>query len=64
MSLEVRIINFKKAMREEKPKSVVRYKFRKYMEEYDAKEKDVLDKIRHRDLFLDYLRYMEKSGGK
>lgn len=34
----------------------------KFMEEYDNKEKDVLDKVRYRDLFLDYIRYMSKSG--
>lgn len=62
MSLEIRIINFKLAMKRNKPKNVVRYKFRKYMEEYDEMEKTIGDKIRHRELALDYFRYMAKSS--
>ena len=62
MTLEVRVINLKIAMSSNKPKSVVRYKYRKYMEEYDNKDKDVIDKVRHRDISLDYLRYMSSSG--
>lgn len=64
MTLEIRILNLEKAMRENKPKNVVRYKFRKYMEEYDNKEKNVIDKIRHRDLSLEYFKYMLSNGDK
>jgi hypothetical protein len=62
MSLEVRIINLKLAMKQEKPKSVVRYKFRKYKEEYDNQEKSVFDKVRYRDLSMEFYRYMMSKG--
>ena len=61
-NLEIRIINFKLAIRENRAKGVVRYKFRKYMEAYDNKDKDVIDKITHRDLSLEYFRYMINNG--
>jgi len=62
MTLEIRIINLRKAMEENRPKGIVRYKYKKYSEEYDNKAKDVFDKVRHRDISMDYLRYMCSSG--
>ena len=49
-------------MEENRPKGIVRYKYKKYSEEYDNKAKDVFDKVRHRDISMDYLRYMCSSG--
>lgn len=62
MTLEIRIFNLEKAMKEDKSRSIVKYKFRKYMEEYDNKDKNILDKIQHRDLSLEYYRYMINGG--
>lgn len=64
MTLEIRIFNLEKAMKENKSRSIIKYKFRKYMEEYDNKEKDVGDKIKYRDLSLEYFRYMYFEGRK
>lgn len=61
MTLEARIINFKKAIRQGKSKSIVKFKYLEYMKEYDelAGEQTVGDKVRHKDLFNDYCRYMK-----
>jgi len=65
MTIEIRILNFKLALRENKPKSVVKYKFRKYCEEYDEMEgKNVIDKVTHRDLSMEYFKYMLGSGDR
>ena len=64
MKLELRVYDVRKAMRENKPKEVVECKYEKYLEEYDETDKTVLDKQRHRDLFFDYLRYVNSSGVK
>lgn len=56
------IINLKLAMKQNKPKKVVTEKYQAYMKIYDNKDKDILDKVEHRDLFYDYIRYMSKSG--
>ena len=61
-NLEIRILNFKLAIKENRTKGVVRYKFRKYIEEYDNHDNDVIDKITHRDLSLEYFRYMINNG--
>ena len=63
MSIDILIINFKKAIRESKPKSYVQYKFTEYLREYNSKEKDKLDEQIHRNLKNDYFRYMS-SGRK
>lgn len=56
------LINVKLAIRHNKPKSEVRDKFLLYTRAYDEAEKDVGDKIRHREIFMTYIRYMERSG--
>lgn len=58
MTLSIRISNLEKAMRESKSKNIVRYKYKKYMEEYDNKEKNVRDKITYRELSYEYFKYM------
>jgi hypothetical protein len=62
MTLEIRILNLKLAFKENRAKGIVRYKFRKYMEEYDNHNNDVIDKRTHRDLALEYFRYMIDNG--
>lgn len=63
MSIDVKIINLKKAMRENRDKDIVQYKFTQYLREYEALgEKDVIDKQTHRDLTNEFLRYISKSG--
>jgi len=57
-----KLVNIRLAMKKGKSKDVVRYKFKEYMKLYDEKDKDTIDKIMHRELFYDYLRYMAKSG--
>ena len=57
------LINVKLAMKKNLPKSKVREKFSVYSKAYDnLPEKTILNKIEHRDLFYDYMRYMAKSG--
>lgn len=56
------IVNLKLAMKHNKPKSVVLEKWNAYHNAYVEKEKSVWDKQTYRDLFLDYIRYMSKSG--
>lgn len=52
------LINIKTAIKNKKPKSVVYEKFQKYLDAYDNSEKSVADKIRHRDIFYIYIKYM------
>lgn len=57
------IINVKLAMKKNLPKSIVREKYSAYSKAYDdLPEKSMLNKIEHRDLFYDFMRYMSKSG--
>lgn len=57
------LINLKTAIRHNKSKSEVREKFLEYSRKYDDLEnKNIGDKIRHREIFYNYIRYMEKSG--
>lgn len=50
-------------MRNHKPKHEVKQKFIEYLNAYDEKagEKSVGDKIRHREIFYTYCRYMMGS---
>jgi hypothetical protein len=63
MTLEIRINNLVKAMNDNRKKGIVKYKFRMYLTEYDnlEREPDVGEKIRHRELSLEYFRYMASS---
>ena len=58
------LINLKTAMRHNKPKKEVREKFQDYMKAYDDYKPDLKDKIRHREVFLSYARYMYKSDSE
>lgn len=60
------LINVKIAIRHHKAKHIVKKKFIEYLEAYDNAEPDVDvgDKIRHREIFLQYVRYMGKTGGE
>lgn len=61
-TIEAKIINFNKAIREKKAKNYVRFKFIQYMKEYDSLEEiDVKTKIQHRELFEKYCDYMRKD---
>jgi hypothetical protein len=62
MTLELKILSFKKAVKEKRSKEIVEYKFREYMKAYDNQEHDLIDKQTHRDLALEYFRYVFKSG--
>jgi len=57
--LEKKLINVKVAMLKNKPKSEVRDKYLEYMKEYDKECRNIMDKAEQRQLFYDYLRYME-----
>lgn len=56
------IIEVKKALKENRPLEEVIKKFTAYCIAYDNSEKNVCDKINHRDIFYDYMRYLNKSG--
>ena len=57
-----KLVKVRIAMNKGRSKEIVEYKFREYMREYDAlANKSLKDKLVHRDLFYDYLRYMAKS---
>lgn len=58
-----KLINLKIAMKRNKPKSEIKEKFKDYSTAYDNCDKTIQDKIRHREVFYDYVRYMAKSGG-
>jgi hypothetical protein len=63
MTLDAKIINFKKAIREKKAKSFVYERFQDYIDEYDQlSDPTIYQKMDRRDLFFDYTRYMKKSG--
>lgn len=51
-------INLKWAMKRGKANIEVTKKFDSYMKSYDEADKTVMDKIDHRDLFVDYMRYI------
>jgi len=59
MMLEKKLINVKIAMMKNKSKSEVRDKYLEYMKEYDKECRNIMDKVEQRQLFYDYLRYME-----
>jgi len=58
MDLETRIKKLRNAIKENRAKEVIEYKFNEYMKDYDNKEKSINDKIRHRELFQEYFKYM------
>lgn len=61
MKLEAKIINFKKAVRNNKPKNYVTFKFNEYMKEYDSDTRTLMEKLNHHDLFMEYCNYMKKT---
>jgi hypothetical protein len=62
-NIDEKIINFKKAIKENRSKSFVYERFQEYLDQYDQMADPSLSrKLSHRDLFLDYTRYMAKSG--
>lgn len=48
------------AIKKGKPKNEVEDKFKTYLEAYDNMDKNLDDKINHREIFYSYMRYMEK----
>lgn len=57
------LINVKLAMKKGKPKEEVRTKYKQYDDKYhDLEERTIYDKLEHRELRLDFLRYMAASG--
>jgi hypothetical protein len=58
------LIAVKIAIRHHKAKHIVKQKFIEYLEAYDNQEPDadVGDKIRHREIFLAYTKYMGSGG--
>lgn len=62
-NIEARIINFKKAVRNNKPKNFVRYKFLEYMKLYNDREDEpsIKEKIDHGELFRTYTDYMKSE---
>lgn len=63
MSIDVAVINFRKAIRDKRNKDIVQYKYSQYLREYEKiEEKDVIDKQQYRDLSNDFLRYMNGSS--
>jgi hypothetical protein len=62
MSIDAKVINFKKAIREKKAKSFVYERFQDYTDEYDQlSDPTIREKLNHRDLFFLYTKYMSKS---
>ena len=63
--LESKIINFKKAVRMNKPKNFVRYKFLEYMKIYNDREDEssVKEKIDHKELFKIYMQSERRKNG-
>lgn len=62
MTLSIRINNLEKAIEGNRSKSIVKYKFKRYMEEYELKDKDIFDKIRNRELSYKYFTYMGEKN--
>lgn len=60
------ILEVKKAIRHHKAKHIVKQKFIEYLKKYDDSdfEPDVGDKIRHKEIFLSYARYMYGKNEK
>ena len=63
MTIE-KLINLKIAMKKGLLKKIVRQKFEEYRQSYEDMDKSIIDKINYRDTFMDYIRYMSKSGDK
>lgn len=65
MSIDAKVINFKKAIREKKAKSFVYERFQEYLDKYDQlSDPSIREKLNHRDLFILYTNYMSKSEDK
>lgn len=56
-----RLFKVRKAMKEGRSKTYVQYKFNLYLQYYNEKEQDVVDKIMHRELLKDYTDYIRKK---
>ena len=56
-----KLINVKLAIYSKKPKNEVRDKYLEYINEYDKKCRNVVDKAEQRELFFQYLKYMGGS---
>jgi hypothetical protein len=54
------LINLKISMRKKESKAIVKEKFSNYLRVYDDGERDVADKIRHREIIESYWRYINK----
>lgn len=52
------LINLKLAIRQKKEKHIVKQKFLEYLNEYDNADRTISDKIRHREIFYIYCKYM------
>lgn len=55
------LINVKMSIRKKEPKSIVKKKFLNYLQVYDDGERTVADKIRHREIFETYCKYMMRE---
>lgn len=61
MELEQRVKKLNEAIDKNKSKDYVDYRFREYMKDYDnLGDKNVIIKLKHRELFLKYSNYMIK----
>jgi hypothetical protein len=56
-----RLFKVRKAMRDERSKIYVQYKFNLYLKGYLEQEHDVIDKVMHRELLMDYTDYIRKK---
>jgi len=62
MGLEAKVINFKKAIRDNREKSIIKYKYIEYMKVYDSDERTLKEKLDHHDLFYMYCEYMKNDN--
>lgn len=61
MSLIDKLINVKVAILKNKPKSEVTDKYLEYMNEYTKECRNVLEKADQRQVFYQYIKYLEKK---
>lgn len=65
MSIDKKVMNFKKAIKESKSKAFVYERFQEYLQEYDQiADKSIVQKLNHRNLFFDYFKYMKVRDKK
>jgi len=56
------LIGLKKSIRNKESKLEVKKKFIEYTNAYDEGERDVIDKIKHREIALEYFKYMGRNN--